>query len=195
MNTAKPNKPNAVILYASPKDNGLTAKLCNDFLNQFSFNIKMLRLYDCHVSPCIDCKACSTGSCPFNQKDDMNEILESIYRADIVLCATPIYFNGVPAPFKSVMDRCQQLYLNKDNKNRYVLSKRRLGILLTTAGSKDAGVTDAIYRIFKMFFNCFHIQFLEHISHIDTDHQPEFTINQDQIESIKHSLNELIKEV
>lgn len=195
MNTVTPSGINVAVLFASPKSDGFTAKLYEQFASQFSFNVDFIRLYDCSVNPCIDCKACLSSSCPFNENDDMCKILESIFNADIVICATPIYFNGVPAPFKSVMDRCQQLYMNKNDSFSHVLTKTRLGILLTTAGSDDSNVTDGMYHIFKMFFNCFHISFIEHITYTDTDNNPTFEISQKQIESVKKSINEQFKEI
>lgn len=192
MSIVIPNGNKAVVLFSSPNHNGHTAKLYNNFINNFDFDIEYINIYNCFVKPCIDCKACIKNACPYNKSDDMDKILNAIYNAKIVICATPIYFNGIPAPFKAVMDRCQQLFLKIKNPSEIVLSKKRAGILLTTAGSDDDDVTKAIYNIFNMFFNCFKIQFLEHIAQTNTDVNEIYQINQSQINNIKKYLKEVL---
>ena len=58
----------------------------------------------------IDCQACGpdptqgTGYCIYH--DDMDKVYEALERATGVLVATPVYFSGVSAQLKRVIDRC-----------------------------------------------------------------------------------------
>ena len=58
----------------------------------------------------IDCQACGpdptqgVGYCIYH--DDMERVYEALERATGVLVATPVYFSGVSAQLKRVIDRC-----------------------------------------------------------------------------------------
>ena len=58
----------------------------------------------------IDCQACGpdptqgVGYCIYH--DDMDKVYEALERATGVLLATPVYFSGVSAQLKRVIDRC-----------------------------------------------------------------------------------------
>ncbi|WMJ23280.1 flavodoxin family protein [Paludicola sp. MB14-C6] len=184
MNIVMPNANKAVILFASPHKKGNTAKLLESFLKQFCFEYQIINLYNCSIKPCIDCKACINTTCPYNL-DDMGIIIKRIEESNIIICASPIYFNHVPAPFKAMMDRCQQFYLNKMVSRKNQFEKGRIGILLTTAGCNNKKISNDIYDVFQMFFRCFETSFIEHIAVLDTDQTNDFSISQKQIDHIK----------
>jgi multimeric flavodoxin WrbA len=177
----------AVVLFASPHKDGHTAKLLDSFMNHFSLEYEYINLYDCTIRPCIDCKACARMTCPYNS-DDMGIIIKKIESAEIIICATPIYFNHVPSPFKAMMDRCQQFYLRKATAGISHFEHERIGILLTTAGSDDSKVTDAVTDVFQMFFHCFETKFIEHIAKTNTDYMTDYNISQIQFDKIKKYL-------
>jgi multimeric flavodoxin WrbA len=58
----------------------------------------------------IDCQACGpdptggTGYCIYH--DDMDRVYEALERATGVLVASPVYFSGISAQLKRVIDRC-----------------------------------------------------------------------------------------
>jgi multimeric flavodoxin WrbA len=80
--------------------------------------IKKLILTDLKILPCTSCQACfKTGKCVIN--DDMQIVYEDLLAADILLIASPIYFQGPPCRFKCLIDRCQALWARK-----YILRKR-----------------------------------------------------------------------
>ena len=55
------------------------------------------------VSPCIACDICrQKGRC---FKDDMNEIKAGIREADMIVFVTPLYYFGMSAQLKNVIDR------------------------------------------------------------------------------------------
>lgn len=193
VNTVTTNVNNAIVLFASPHKNSFTAKLTNQLIDKLGENIDIIEyinIFDTKILPCIDCKACIKGECPYNS-DGMDNIISQVGKANIIICALPVYFNGVPAPFKAIIDRCQQLYAKKVIQKRPVFSGKRLGILLTTAGGKDDKVTDAIYEIFKMVFSCFSCEFAEHIAFIGTDTSDEYIINEKQIKNIRHLIENI----
>ena len=56
--------------------------------------------------------------------------------ADVIVFATPIYFMGVPAPFKALIDRFQRYYEARFRRNmQNPIAKRRKAALIVTSGS------------------------------------------------------------
>jgi len=104
------------------------------------------------IRPCQDCGGCEkTGVCVI--KDDMTQIYEAIRRADRIILASPVFFFGVSAQVKSMIDRCQAFWCDK-----YLLKKPlpagpfgRQGLLLLVGGmKKDIGIqcSEATSRAF-----------------------------------------------
>ncbi len=59
------------------------------------------------VAPCRACLAClhqHPGECA--QRDDMDRLYPHLRGADLLVVATPVYLDGLPAPLKAVFDRC-----------------------------------------------------------------------------------------
>jgi multimeric flavodoxin WrbA len=105
-----------------------------------------------NIRPCQDCGGCEkTGVCVI--KDDMTQIYEAIRRADRIILASPVFFFGVSAQVKSMIDRCQAFWCDK-----YLLKKPlpdgpfgRQGLLLLVGGmKKDIGIqcSEATSRAF-----------------------------------------------
>jgi len=64
---------------------------------------------DLQISPCTECLACETsGECVI--ADDMVEIYRKLAEADRIVIAAPIFFYGLPAQLKALIDRCQALW-------------------------------------------------------------------------------------
>ncbi len=69
----------------------------------------LTRLMDYNISFCRGCGGCDGNkSCVIC--DDMPLLLEKMRAADEIILAFPIYFDGVPAQLKAVIDRMQPLY-------------------------------------------------------------------------------------
>lgn len=56
------------------------------------------------VSPCLACGSCrDSGQCVFD--DETNELMNTVLKADIVVFATPVYWWGITAQLKLVIDK------------------------------------------------------------------------------------------
>jgi len=67
-----------------------------------------VRTFDCNTLTVKPCQACgpepTTGFCIFH--DDMDPIYEALHGAHAIAVGSPVYFDGVSAQLKLVMDRC-----------------------------------------------------------------------------------------
>ena len=139
-----------LVLSGSPRKNGNTDRLVEAFVKGAEENnsVDVVSVHDCNVHPCIGCNTCfeREGNACF-RKDDMTEIYAKMDVADIVVIASPVYFYGISAQLKAVVDR-----LHTPMRNRFHIKK--LGLILVGA-SLLPEVFDAIicqYRLLLDFF-------------------------------------------
>jgi multimeric flavodoxin WrbA len=117
-------KKNVVILSASPRRNGNSDILCDQFASgalDAGHHAEIIFLHDKIINYCTDCGNCFLGgkSCP--QQDDMHEILEKMIAADVIVMATPVYFYTMAAQMKTLIDRTCSRYREIENKEFYII--------------------------------------------------------------------------
>jgi len=146
---------NVVAFHASPRQGGNTDILLTEALRAVDgslHRVSLFRLNSMNMKPCQNCGGCEeTGVCVI--KDDMTEVHKAIREADRIILASPIFFFGLSAQAKIMIDRCQCIWCEK-----YLLKKEipqgdhgRKGLLLLAGGmKKEIGVecSDATARAF-----------------------------------------------
>lgn len=129
-----------VAFHGSPRVEGNTEILLKETLraiSEFSCETQLFALNCMNIKPCQDCGGCEeTGICIIS--DDMNEISRAIREADRIVLASPIFFFGLSAQAKIMIDRCQAFWCEK-----YLLKRPvppgphgRKGLLLLVGGMK-----------------------------------------------------------
>lgn len=94
-----------------------------------------------NLAPCKGCNACECSKgCVAN--DETNTVVDQIVSSDIVLFASPVYWWGISAQLKLVIDKC----FSKAN----LLKGKAVGIILTGEAATD----DEEYSIIKSQFDC-----------------------------------------
>lgn len=141
-----------LILFGSPNKKGQTQGLLNQCINYSSKHIKweQIDVGDRSIKHCIGCNVCNKSpfTCVFN--DDMVEIYDAIESSDVVVLATPIYFNSMTSILKSLVDRCQRFYNMKVN-HGFNFKKKKV-FIVATAGSKHPKSFDALKNVGDYFF-------------------------------------------
>lgn len=100
-------------------------------------SVTLFRPSEMNISPCTNCGGCDeTGECII--QDDMDEVYRAIREGDRFILASPIFFFGLTAQVKALIDRCQAFWCEK-----YLLRKAipdgphgRKGLLLLVGGMK-----------------------------------------------------------
>ena len=90
-----------------------------------------------NLKPCMNCGHCdAAGQCII--KDDMQAIRDEIRSADRIIVASPIFFFGVSAQTKIMIDRCQAFWAEKYVHKNPVKpgAYGRKGLLLLVGGMK-----------------------------------------------------------
>ena len=98
----------ALLLNASPKNNGNTARLLEligDAFQKKGMETQTLCLGDLHYAFCKGCRSCyQTAECV--QHDDVQLVLEQMEQADLIAIASPDYWGGITGQLKAFIDRC-----------------------------------------------------------------------------------------
>ncbi len=96
-----------IILQGSPNKNGSTSILVEEFTRgakSAGHSVQRFDIAEMNINPCLGCVACGYEG-PCVQKDDNDKIRRSILNADMIVFATPLYYYGVSAQLKTVIDR------------------------------------------------------------------------------------------
>jgi multimeric flavodoxin WrbA len=125
----------------SPRRDGNTDHLLQQVIagaSSHGAETKTIILSELNIAPCRHCDGCiKTGKCVVD--DDMQWLHIDLREADHIVLASPIFFMGVTAQTKAMIDRCQALWVIK-----YVLKlpvainpgKERKGIFVSVGGTR-----------------------------------------------------------
>lgn len=142
-----------LILTGSMRKGGNTDLLAQAFAEGAEKNneVEIVSVADYKVNPCIGCNSCFTrekNEC--FQNDDMPMIYEKLREADTVVIASPVYFYGISAQLKAVIDR-----LHTPMRDEFHI--KRLALLLVGAASLPE-LFDAIKLQYQLVLNFFHLE-------------------------------------
>ncbi len=142
-----------VVLVGSMRKGGNTDLLAQAFVEGANKNntVEIVSVADYKVNPCIGCNSCFTreGNQCF-QKDDMAEIYKKLKVADMVVIASPVYFYGISAELKAIIDR-----LHTPMRNEFRVKK--LALMLVGAATLPE-LFDAIKLQYQLVLNFFHLE-------------------------------------
>jgi multimeric flavodoxin WrbA len=131
---------NIIAFLGSPRKDGNTELLLKEVIRgieESGLKVHVFNLNLMNISPCQNCGGCDdTGICVI--EDDMVQVHDAIRTADRIILASPIFFFGLSAQAKTMIDRCQAFWCEK-----YLLKKPipegpygRKGLLLLVGGQK-----------------------------------------------------------
>lgn len=124
----------------SPRKGGNTESLLWEALRPIEYaghDVAKFNLNEMSIKPCQDCGGCEkTGLCVW--KDDMTLVASAMREADRLILASPVFFFGVSAQAKTMIDRCQAFWCEKYLLKRPIQEgpNGRKGLLLLVGGMK-----------------------------------------------------------
>lgn len=131
-----------------------------------------LHIADLAIAPCFSCYACArTGHCLVD--DEMQAVYDQMAQADVILLASPLYFSGVSAQMKALIDRCQVGWSRQNALQLPALTpeQRRLGAFLCTGGAPNRGGNNFLPAIAtaKLCFQALQVEYRGDLVAADTD--------------------------
>ncbi len=143
---------NILIISGSPRKGGNTELLADAFAKGAAehHHVEIVSVRDYKVNPCVGCNACfkTNGICA--QKDDMVIIYEKMNQADMLVITSPVYFYGISAQLKVVIDRFH-------NPIRNTFHIKKMALLLVGAATLPE-LFDAILTEYNLGLKYFNIE-------------------------------------
>ena len=149
---------NILILSGSPRRGGNTDLLVEAFVKGTSqkHHVEVMSVHDYKVNPCMGCNACfmsKDNTCV--QKDDMQTFYDKMAHADMLVIASPVYFYGLSAQLKAVIDRCH-------NPIRDTFPIKQMALLLVGAATLSE-LFDSILVQYQLCLNFFKLEDAGHV--------------------------------
>ncbi len=117
-------------------------------------NIEKIVVSKLNISPCTSCRYCaSAGTCRVD--DDMSMVASKIIRANHIVVASPVYFLGVTAQLKALIDRCQLFWCRKYLLNSSIsdgVQSERRGMYISTGGNLKENIFEGVVKTIRAFF-------------------------------------------
>lgn len=168
-------------IWGSPRKGGNSEILLDAFLKGAAAGgaeVEKVDLRKLKISPCLEIYHCfKEGTCPI--KDDMLDLYPKLLDAEVVALAAPIFFYGLSAQAKAMIDRTQAFWAR-----RYVLKQdfpgpSRQGVLLSTAATRGKHVFVGARLTTYYFFDAINVSYAAEILVREVDgkgeilHKPE----------------------
>ncbi|MBI4775497.1 MAG: flavodoxin family protein [Deltaproteobacteria bacterium] len=145
-------------IYGSPRKNGNSDVLLDKALEgaqSLGAEVSKLFARKLNIGGCLECGGCDeTGACVI--RDDMDRVYAELLTADAVIMAAPVFFYGVPAQLKALIDRCQAMWskrrIEKSPEQRKTYDRGR-GYLIGVGASRGKQLFDGMELTAKYFYD------------------------------------------
>ena len=142
-----------LVLQGSPNVDGSTALLAGEFARgarEAGHAVDVVDVAALDIAPCTGCVACGyEGPCTLS--DDFDGLRERILGSDTLVFATPLYYYGMTAQLKTVIDRfCSS--------NSSITRRRLRSALLTVAWNADDWTFEALAAHYHTLVRYLHWQ-------------------------------------
>ena len=135
---------NIVVLTGSPNKNGSTHLLADCFrrgAEEAGHRVEIIHTAHANIRPCTGCVRCGYEG-PCVQQDDVAAIREKILAAGMLVFATPLYYYGMSAQLKTMVDRFCAF-------NSSLQRKHMKSALLAVAWNSDSWTFEALEAHYK----------------------------------------------
>ena len=159
-----------LIFNGSPKINGDTEALIQEFISCLNGEVKVLSYRD-NISPCVDCRYCwHNAGCTIN--DDMQPIYSYIEDCDNIIFASPIWFSSLSGVLLNMTSRIQTIWAASYFRKKPIPLKEKNGVIIIVGAqpeTKDIPTQTALSIM--RYFNV-HRPSVEKIYSLDTNNLP-----------------------
>lgn len=135
-----------LVLTGSHRKNGNSNALAESFAEGAKEAGHEVTVFDCaqhKIGGCMGCNYCMKHDGTCVQADDFGLIRENILAADVIVLASPVYYFGVSAQLKAVVDRFYAI-------NNKLLHASKRAALLLAMGDTDMETASACVLNFKL---------------------------------------------
>ena len=145
-------------IYGSPRKGGNSDQLLDRALEGAKLagaETSRIHVRGLKMCGCLECGGCDkTGECVV--EDDMQSVYPLLQDADIIFLASPIFFYGITAQAKALIDRSQAMWskrlLEKTPEERKTYDSGR-GYLIAVGATRGKNLFEAAQLTAKYFFD------------------------------------------
>ena len=113
------------------------------------------------ITPCKEYYAClKDGNCVM--RDDMDTIIPKLIEVDGIIVASPMFFYGVTAQLKALIDRCQALWVRR-NILKTIPDSNKRGVFIGVGATKGKQLFDGSVLVIKYFFQAFGAEYVDEL--------------------------------
>ena len=113
------------------------------------------------ITPCKEYYGClKDGNCIM--RDDMDVIIPKLLEAEGIIVASPMFFYGVTAQLKALIDRCQALWVRRNVLKTLPESKKK-GVFIGVGATGGKQLFDGSTLTIKYFFQAFGAEYVDEL--------------------------------
>ena len=115
-----------------------------------------------NISPCREHYGClEDGNCII--RDDMDALYPKLLDADGIVVASPMFFYGITAQLKALIDRCQALWARKHVLKQSWPGAGRKGAFIAVGATRGETLFDGSKATVKYFFKTIGVEYAEEL--------------------------------
>lgn len=128
----------ALIIMGSHKRRGYTYDVVAELVEALferEIQTEVLDINQLEIEHCLDCGHCSKhfGRCVI--ADDMKKVYNSFMNVKYIIFASPVYFNNITSKLKTLVDRCQVLFMCQYAHQKPFRTMAGKGFVISLAGA------------------------------------------------------------
>ena len=151
-------------IMGSPRIKGNTDLLLDEALRgarEEGAEVEKLAVDKLKIAPCKEYYGClKDGNCVI--RDDMDAVYLKLLEADGIIVASPMFFYGISAQLKALIDRCQALWAR-----RYVLKtlaeSGKKGAFIGVGATRGQHLFEGSILTIKYFFQAFGMKYVDEL--------------------------------
>ncbi|MEA4894915.1 MAG: flavodoxin family protein [Oscillospiraceae bacterium] len=137
-----------LILNGSPRRDGNTAYAVGSIADAITKNtehdVEIVNIAELKVGGCTACDACRKNGGDCVMKDDTKAVIDKVYASDAVVFASPVYWMGISAQLKALLDK----FYSKSG--QFKAQNKKLGVVAVGAD----GPENRQYGLIDEHFDC-----------------------------------------
>ncbi len=115
-----------------------------------------------NISPCREYYGClKDGNCVI--RDDMDDVYPKLLDADCVMVVSPIFFYGLTAQVKALIDRCQALWARKYVLKQNLPDSTRKGAFIAVGATRGEKLFEGSILTVKYFFKAISVKYADEL--------------------------------
>ncbi len=198
--TGEPAMVKVLAIYGSPRRKGNTALLLREAVRgarEEGAEVDEVILRDLKISPCLEIYGCKkAGRCAI--QDDFQPLYDQLLACQGLMLASPIFFYSVSAHTKSMIDRCQSLWVKKywiDQSKMVLREPRRRGLFIAVGATKGPRLFDGTLLTLRYFFDVLDMELWKSLLYRDLDFEGDVQQHPDYLEEACQAGRELARAI